>query len=769
MTSLQKQISLKPEDISIYSNKKHFNKVAQSKKASALITIKDFNARNEKNVNDNRDNNDNCTNCYCNDDDTETSIISEDYAIQFIKDSDNIGLNNFEQADAKNSIRKSINNDNFKTAFDTSSISDLNSSINISQVQEIQKDIIKNINDIISNDEEMKYNKDNKDKKRNSNISNDNESKKNTKSNNNNTNNYNGEFNNSTITTKANIKTSSRINGDVNEKNINNNNNKPNNNTANNNITSYNRIDPMNINSNNVYNNSNNAYFLNPQNSINSSNNTNYFSPLPSFPIYNNNQTIGFCNNMYSSSTHMNNQNSQNINTNFNNNMINYPYNTINMAQNTNNNICSYYTLPKNAILNNNTTNMNMINANIFNQPQQHLNYLNPTNQVNQIYIPINPNLQYNISNINGMSNIPINTYINTVGIKIPYSQSNINSNMQSNCSSSMISMVNNIQNNLSNLKNDCKKTSSDSILDSKSIYASNNSSLGSNKKENHSIYQISDSKSSSDVNANKTNNKIDCKGNNNNNNETKERNDKNTPDNTHSKSSNKKFKKITVDNLTEINVLHIIKSQNSTHSFLSKLEQNYNKQKKENIETLSTDNTAKDSNSNSDCSDKEANKDILNFSIFPQILNNLNSLTHNENGNYLLQKLIPKLNKENSTILFNYVKSNFENLSTHFLGTRIVQRVLENAEVSLLNTLVEEIKLHLAMLCHDYNGIHVVSKFMLHNNNNCEFIFDFLVNNFLSVSSDKEGCCLIQKVMQMTQHQDKIVSYYFNLMFLLL
>lgn len=139
---------------------------------------------------------------------------------------------------------------------------------------------------------------------------------------------------------------------------------------------------------------------------------------------------------------------------------------------------------------------------------------------------------------------------------------------------------------------------------------------------------------------------------------------------------------------------------------------------------------------------EKEKNKSIL------YILSNFILVCLDSQGNYIIQSILSESTNRNDILLItNQIILHFGQLYFHSYATRVIQRLIETASEDILLLLKGVIMSHLSLLCKDHNGIHIVYKYVGHVRSN-QFIYEYINSNIVDISLDKEGCCLIQKLL---------------------
>jgi len=133
---------------------------------------------------------------------------------------------------------------------------------------------------------------------------------------------------------------------------------------------------------------------------------------------------------------------------------------------------------------------------------------------------------------------------------------------------------------------------------------------------------------------------------------------------------------------------------------------------------------------------------------IFSEVITHVNELIDDPFGNYLVQKLIDVVNKEQRFRILVEVRHDLVNISKNIHGTRASQKLIElldsPEEVEIVRSAFME---HIVELIEDLNGNHVVQKCLLKlNSEQNQFIYDGITQNLVSVATLRHGCCVLQR-----------------------
>lgn len=159
----------------------------------------------------------------------------------------------------------------------------------------------------------------------------------------------------------------------------------------------------------------------------------------------------------------------------------------------------------------------------------------------------------------------------------------------------------------------------------------------------------------------------------------------------------------------------------------------------------------------------------VANFDIiFGQVHPMLYELIIDPFGNYLIQKLIDYCDEENLNLILESLQYNLFLISINQHGTRALQKVIDrmNNNYQLL-LLVKGLKPYIIELIKDLNGNHVIQKILnKYSPENCQFIYDSIIQDLLVVATHKHGCCVLQKCLnhvtasQLTAFSNVILLY---------
>ena len=95
--------------------------------------------------------------------------------------------------------------------------------------------------------------------------------------------------------------------------------------------------------------------------------------------------------------------------------------------------------------------------------------------------------------------------------------------------------------------------------------------------------------------------------------------------------------------------------------------------------------------------------------------------------------------------------------------GTRVIQKLIEILTTErLIDKFIEGINPIILELINDNNGNHIIQKFVVFIKKN-GFIYEFLINNYAQISSNKHGCCILQKCIEYSNPYYKVIIHIYS------
>ena len=145
----------------------------------------------------------------------------------------------------------------------------------------------------------------------------------------------------------------------------------------------------------------------------------------------------------------------------------------------------------------------------------------------------------------------------------------------------------------------------------------------------------------------------------------------------------------------------------------------------------------------------KNTHSDILH-QILMEILPNLKDLIIDPYANYFCRKFFTYLNQKDRNEYLNAIKDNLIELCCNNIGTYPIQGIIEYiGSKTEKNLIINSIKNYITKLAYDPYGCHVLEKIISSFEEDLiVFIYDFILNNFLDLSYNSNGICVIKKVI---------------------
>ena len=151
-------------------------------------------------------------------------------------------------------------------------------------------------------------------------------------------------------------------------------------------------------------------------------------------------------------------------------------------------------------------------------------------------------------------------------------------------------------------------------------------------------------------------------------------------------------------------------------------------------------------------------NDDLVNKYFYPKLYpTKLIELCNDLFGNYLVQKMIPYLNKDNLYSFTSLIIKHLLKLCLNPHGTRVVQVYLEQIKLDnqLLTLFTNSLIPIMPRLINDLNGSFVLMHYATvvpYPNN--DIIFDFLNKNIVNISVQSYSCSALQKCIDIGNEQ---------------
>ena len=152
----------------------------------------------------------------------------------------------------------------------------------------------------------------------------------------------------------------------------------------------------------------------------------------------------------------------------------------------------------------------------------------------------------------------------------------------------------------------------------------------------------------------------------------------------------------------------------------------------------------------------KNTHSDILH-QILIEILPNIKELMTDPYANYFCRKLFTFLNQKDRNEYLNSIKDSLIELSCNNIGTYPIQGIIEFiGSKTEKNIIINSIKNYVNILAYDPYGCHVLEKIIsFFEEDLISFIYNFILNNFLDLSYNSNGICIVKKMITLV-HKHK-------------
>ena len=153
----------------------------------------------------------------------------------------------------------------------------------------------------------------------------------------------------------------------------------------------------------------------------------------------------------------------------------------------------------------------------------------------------------------------------------------------------------------------------------------------------------------------------------------------------------------------------------------------------------------------------KYTHSDILH-QIFVELSQNLEDLITDPYANYFCKRFFTYLNQKDRIDFLKGIEKSMVKLSSDSIGTYPIQTIIEhvgskNEKIIIINALKDNIK----ELAVDPFGSHVLEKLLTcFEEEYINFIYNYIVDNFLDLANNNNGICIIKKILTFT-HKKKL------------
>ena len=146
---------------------------------------------------------------------------------------------------------------------------------------------------------------------------------------------------------------------------------------------------------------------------------------------------------------------------------------------------------------------------------------------------------------------------------------------------------------------------------------------------------------------------------------------------------------------------------------------------------------------------------------IFMEIKPELINIMNDSYANYFCKRFFIYLNYKDRIDFLLTIQSSIIKLSLDSIGTYPIQSIVEqvcskNEKMIFVNSIQNSIE----EFCYDTYGTHVIEKIITHfEENYTSFIYDYVLDNFLSLANHINGICVVKKVL-IHCHKPEIHNY---------
>jgi len=127
--------------------------------------------------------------------------------------------------------------------------------------------------------------------------------------------------------------------------------------------------------------------------------------------------------------------------------------------------------------------------------------------------------------------------------------------------------------------------------------------------------------------------------------------------------------------------------------------------------------------------------------------------------SNYFLQKLYGFMYANDKIVFLTYLKPYLSEVGNDSIGTfslqAIIEQMITKEERRYFSEALKETFIHMV---NNKNGVHVIEKLIIcFNENEVNFIYDFVISNFILLACDINGLCLTKKIVQFSKSPSTI------------
>lgn len=152
-------------------------------------------------------------------------------------------------------------------------------------------------------------------------------------------------------------------------------------------------------------------------------------------------------------------------------------------------------------------------------------------------------------------------------------------------------------------------------------------------------------------------------------------------------------------------------------------------------------------------------NPNFANDTLFYEIQYCLLDLCNDAFGNYLIQKMLEYLSPDKIEWILNLISPCFLEITFSPHGTRVIQKLIEVLyNESIFKKFNQMFLFNLLPIAKDINANHIIHKYV-HNikSPHNQELYDIINKNFVEICKDKHGCCVMQKLIDNGNSEQKV------------
>ena len=137
---------------------------------------------------------------------------------------------------------------------------------------------------------------------------------------------------------------------------------------------------------------------------------------------------------------------------------------------------------------------------------------------------------------------------------------------------------------------------------------------------------------------------------------------------------------------------------------------------------------------------------------FYHKICENLNDLIIHPFGNYFIQNFLTHITDSQINEILLLLSHNFLFVAMNFYGTRVIQKMIDCIQTTYptMTNLLNLIKKYFTQMVNDINASHIIIKLLdLNKMMITQLIYEMINTNLISISTNKHGCCEIQKILE--------------------